>query len=835
MDTINVLFRDYPSLDHVICQNALLEEPHLLIRVHTCIHSMDTIKALLHYLHTALPQAQIIGESNEAVIYQGSILENECLISFTKLEGIILQAEFFETYEKHPDQLAQEVKTRAVLKQSNAAFVFFSSTYQKVAKFIKECSTFATDVKMFGGIACDTKNPTLRKETPGFVIFNETVSAHGLVIAALRHPDLQVYSNAICGVEQIGQTYTVTKTDGLYIEEINHQDASQWYRKLLDEEAFAKDPSISKVFPFVLPNDEDTVRTIFYDEEHGKIHWVDKADGNEAIRLSFCSPHQTIEEARKICQDLSSTSAETIFAYSCLVRKEIMNRCCNWELSPFQDANISGALCCGEICNINGHNVYSNSTCSLLALSMHPEKRLPIHREALDDVDDLGFDNQHILTYLLKSTSDDMYKTNTSLSRQIIEQNNQMLETIFNDSITGLANLTKYLYDRNHMSFNKICIINTQNGAMLRSHFGDEICNEEMNNKIHCCQEHLNDPQLHYYLHNQDCFMIAATESYSDETFLVKMKELFNYLANIEYQISGFFFVNEFALVIHEDELLEKAELTLSYIERCDQRFLLYYPNLGLESEVEAELECLANIKFAILHDGVEPYFQPIHDNQLHEILKYEALMRLRTRDGKILYPNQFLDIAKKFKLYEDLSRQMIAKVMNLYRDSLDSVSINLSVQDIYSDETKALIYTQLQQTKTPQNIIFEIVESEEIHKDNILEEFIRKIRSYGAKVAIDDFGSGYSNLLKLVKLNADYIKIDGEIIRNMLNDETCRKILDTILFLSQQTNTELIAEFVENDEIQKEIEHLGIRFSQGYHFSKPKPYDSFPHHKKTN
>lgn len=832
MQTINILYQNEASLTKLIAQHEFAKQDHLLIRLHTCIHTSDTIKPLLQLLHTVLPKATIIGSSHTAVIYHGEILEHVCLLSFTTLPNVHIQAQLFDLTNMEPLALAETVRKAELLQESNAAIVLFSSTYHKVGHFIKACEDFTNNIKMIGGIACDREDTTLRKGTPAFVCFNETVSIHGVVIASLQSASLTTYGNAICGVEQIGQTYTITKANGLYVEEINHQDASAWYRGLLDKQAFAQDPSISKVFPFVLPEHQNTVRTIFYDEETNRIHWVDNPNTPETIRLAYCSPQETIKEAHQICEDLQELEAESIFAYSCLVRNEIMNKCSTWELSPFKDTNISGALCAGEICHIQGRNVYSNCTCSLLTLATDGGT-LPIQMEALNDVDGLGFDNQHILTYLLKSTSDDMYKTNASLSKQIIEQNNQMLEALFVDQVTGLSNMTKYLYDRNHMDFNKVCIINTQNASMLRSHYGDELCNKELIHKVKRCRDFLNDSELYFYQHNQDCIMICALASYNDEQFLIKMKELFTFLSTIESKEKGFFYVNEFALVIHESELLEKAELTLSYIERSDQRFLLYYPNLGLESEVEVELECLANIKYAILHDGVEPYFQPIHDNQLHEIVKYESLMRLRTRDGKILYPNQFLDTAKKFKLYEDLSRQMIAKVMNLYRDSQDSVSINLSVQDIYSDETKALIYTQLIQTKTPHNIIFEIVESEEIHKDNILEDFIRHIRKLGAKIAIDDFGSGYSNLLKLVKLDADYIKIDGEIIRNMLQDETCRKILDTILFLSKQTHTELIAEFVENDQIQNEIEHLGIRFSQGYHFSKPKPYDCFPHHDK--
>lgn len=830
MKTFNTLFQDIAQLKAFMQDHEIVDDPHLLVRVHTGVHSEETIQPFLHTLCNLLPQASIIGGSHIAIIYKSEILFHECLISFTYLPSIQLTTALFDTREKHAVELAAEVEASKILKDAKASLLFLSSTFHKVAQFVKACNRFASEVALIGGITHDPKNTTLRNKETGFVFVNEEISSHAAVFCSMKGDPLYTYGNAIIGVEKIGQTYQITKTDGLYIEEINHQDASAWYRNLLDASSFAKDPDISKVFPFVLPDEEDGIRTIFYDREKEKIHWVDDAIVPQSIRIGYCSPDVSINQCRSLCQRLEEQSAETLFVYSCVVRNDIMHQCCHWELTPFQDTPIAGALCAGEICNVNGKNVYGNCTCSLLALGMDTEKRLNIHKDALDQVDDLEYDNQHILTYLLKSTSDDMYKTNTTLSAQILEQNNQMMETLFIDTVTALPNLTKYLYDKDHMDFNKLCIISTQNAGMLRSHYGDRACNQEMANKIQRTREFLNDPELYFYLHNQDSFMILAMTNYDDDEFLRKIKGLFTFLSTLEAKENGFYYVNEFAVIIHENNLLEKAELTLSYVERSSQRFLLYYPNLGLEVQVEEELQCLAHIKYAILHDSVEPYFQPIHDNKLKTIQKYESLMRLRTKDGDILYPNQFLDTAKKFKLYEELSRQMIGKVMNLYQDSEDCVTINLSEQDIYSDTTKALIYSQLKQTKTPQNIIFEIVESEEIHKDNILEDFIQHLRHYGAKIAIDDFGSGYSNLLKLVKLNADYIKIDGEIIRNMLKDETCHKILDTILFLSKQTHTELIAEFVETTEIQEEIESMGIRFSQGYHFSRPKPYQDFEH-----
>lgn len=828
MKTFNTLFRDFKQLQDVMQAHEIIDDPHLLVRVHTGVHTKETIQPFLSELCHLLPQASIIGGSHIAIIYNSEILFHECLISFTYMPSIQLQTAMFTTKNTSATALAANVEKSQILKDAKAGLLFLSSTFHKVSRFIQACDEFAKGVTLIGGITHDSSNTTLCKKEEGFVFVQDQVSTHAAVFCSMKGDPLYTYGNAIFGVEQIGQTYQITKSDGLYIDEINHQDASLWYRNLLDKDAFEKEPEISKVFPFVLPDEECGIRTVFYDTDKKKIHWVDDVIEQQNIRIGYCSPKVSIEQCRSVCQDLETVDAESLFVYSCITRNDIMHQCCKWELTPFKDTCIAGALCAGEICNVNGKNVYGNSTCSLLALGQQKDVHLNIHKDALDQVDDLEYDNQHILTYLLKTTSDDMYKTNASLSRQILEQNNQMMENLFVDSITKLPNLTKFLYDKDHMEFNKICMISTQNAAMLRSHYGDQPCNQEIVNKVQRTREFLNDPELYIYQYNQDRIMILALTNYDDEIYLKKIKGLFTYLGTIESKQNGFYYVNEFAVVIHEKDILEKVELTLSYVERSSQRFLLYYPNLGLEDQIEEELQCLSHIKYAILHDSVEPYFQPIHDNKYHTIQKYESLMRLRTKDGDILYPNQFLDTAKKFKLYEELSRQMIGKVMNLYIDSEDCVTINLSEQDIYSDTTKALIYSQLQQTKTPQNIVFEIVESEEIHKDNILEEFIHKLRHYGAKIAIDDFGSGYSNLLKLVKLNADYIKIDGEIIRNMLEDETCHKILDTILFLSKQTHTELIAEFVETSEIQEEIESMGIRFSQGYHFSRPKPYTDF-------
>ncbi|TLT02684.1 EAL domain-containing protein [Aliarcobacter cibarius] len=105
----------------------------------------------------------------------------------------------------------------------------------------------------------------------------------------------------------------------------------------------------------------------------------------------------------------------------------------------------------------------------------------------------------------------------------------------------------------------------------------------------------------------------------------------------------------------------------------------------------------------------------------------------------------------------------------------------------------------------------------------DLVSEFIDNAKSKGCKIAIDDFGSGYSNFEYLVKLKADYIKIDGSLIKNINSQKESYIVVLTIVNFAKQMGIKTIAEFIENEEIYKTINDLGIDFSQGYYFSSPK------------
>ncbi|MDX4013285.1 EAL domain-containing protein, partial [Aliarcobacter skirrowii] len=119
--------------------------------------------------------------------------------------------------------------------------------------------------------------------------------------------------------------------------------------------------------------------------------------------------------------------------------------------------------------------------------------------------------------------------------------------------------------------------------------------------------------------------------------------------------------------------------------------------------------------------------------------------------------------------------------------------------------------------------LVIELVESESIVDYKIAIEFIKRVKSKGCKIAIDDFGSGYSNFEYLVKLEADYIKIDGSLIKNIVTQKESFAVVSTIVNFAKQMEIKTIAEFVENEEIYKIIKNIGVDFSQGYYFTQPK------------
>lgn len=227
-------------------------------------------------------------------------------------------------------------------------------------------------------------------------------------------------------------------------------------------------------------------------------------------------------------------------------------------------------------------------------------------------------------------------------------------------------------------------------------------------------------------------------------------------------------------------------------------------------------------LKSAFINDNIEVYFQPLVNNKTLKVDKYECLVRLIDEDGKVVAPYFFLDISKKSNQYTKLTKIVLEKSFQKFENLPFEFSVNISYEDIENPDFLDFIKDLLNKYNVTNRVVFEILEDESIKNYNLLISFVDEVKALGCKVAIDDFGSGYSNFEHLLKMNIDYLKIDASLIKNIATNENSYKITKTIIEFAKNLNLKTIAEFVENEEIFNIVRNLGADYSQGYFFSAP-------------
>lgn len=329
--------------------------------------------------------------------------------------------------------------------------------------------------------------------------------------------------------------------------------------------------------------------------------------------------------------------------------------------------------------------------------------------------------------------------------------------------------------------------------------------------------------------HLQGDQFIIFTNCTNREEFTQEMFRINNYLSNkvliIDHKV---FYINTTVALSFEQpsHLFSSVNLANRYAKLKALSFNIFSQETSLEAEYKSNLDWIYKIRKALLEDRFTVFFQPIVSTKTKKILKYEALVRMIDIDGSIISPFFFLDKAKKSNQYTKITKKVIEKTIQMVSMKNMPCSINLTIEDIASDHVKNFIFDMLESCKMPEYITFELVESEGIENFKEVDDFIQKIKSFGCSLAIDDFGTGYSNFEYLLKLNADIIKIDGSLIKDIDTNIDKYDIVKTIVSFAKTKDLSVVAEFVSSEAIYEKIQLLEIDYCQGYYFGEPKPLE---------
>ncbi|MCT7513763.1 bifunctional diguanylate cyclase/phosphodiesterase [Aliarcobacter cryaerophilus] len=391
------------------------------------------------------------------------------------------------------------------------------------------------------------------------------------------------------------------------------------------------------------------------------------------------------------------------------------------------------------------------------------------------------------------------------------------------DYLTEIGSRYKLIEDISKQENLSISILDIKNFSDVNDFFGYKIGDYILKLVAKRIEELvIKKPSYSVYRLTSDVFAILASNE-SKIDFIKNIKEISKIISSKAIRAKGrevFVSINYTFSFEPKNSLLETANVMRKYT-KSNPNQIIYDRSLEIEKDYEKNIFWTLKIKKALENNDIIPYYQAIYNLQTNKIEKYEALMRLND-SGKIVSPFFFLDIAKKSGQYLQLTKRMIDSSFEYFKDKDFEFSINFTFQDIANEEISNYVIEKIKELNIGNRVVFEIVESEEIDDFNLINRFFSTIRKLGCKIAIDDFGSGYSNFEYLIKLDADYIKIDGSLIKDVLVSKGNENIITMIINFAKDQGFKTIAEFVSSKEILEKVKYLGVDYVQGYYIHEP-------------
>ena len=221
------------------------------------------------------------------------------------------------------------------------------------------------------------------------------------------------------------------------------------------------------------------------------------------------------------------------------------------------------------------------------------------------------------------------------------------------------------------------------------------------------------------------------------------------------------------------------------------------------------------------------PYFQPIMNIKNMKIEAYEVLTRIVIGD-RVIAAAEFVETAEGMGAIGKIDYQLIDMAFSKVREKnyTGHLFLNLSPKALVLNEFMPTVRRLLTDYHIdPSKMVFEITERDTVKNLSLVEQFVHDLKGEGFRFAIDDFGAGYSSYQYLKTFSVDYLKVDGEFIRNMEENGSIEKaIVKSIAALAESLGIKTIAEYVETREILGQVESTGIDYAQGYYIQRPLP-----------
>ena len=827
MKSQNIHFDTVEELSKQLSQRELEDSSQLLIQIFCAKADKNFITSLQKLIQTHYVQAVVIGTTTDGVIAENTVYHDTLsVINFTYFQHTVLNSAFVESEECNHNcmECGYDLMRQICCEDTQVVITFADGLHTNGEEFLKGCSAYSSDILIAGGMAADGG-----KFVETFVFDKERITSAGAVGVSLSSQHLFVANYYSFDWLPIGKKMQVTKAYNNRVYEVDGERIVDVYAKYLGSDVAAKLPQIGIEFPLLFEKDGVQVgRAVLSKHDDGSLTFAGNVEEGTTVRFGVGNIEMILKNSSYHIQKLLGRlekEPQAIFVYSCMARRRFLHDSVEYELAMLSKlGNVSGFFTYGEFFHNQNQNQLLNETMTILALSESDVEFKADIEKIEEEKKEFEVSTEHALAYLANKISDELSNLNEKLQEKVDEKTKYIYKQAYYDRLTQLPNRLSLINDISQHIGSILYLVNVDDFSSINDLFGHMAGDRILLQMVSILRESVEDSSKIYKLPSDEFAIIAplehtksAIESFAkriisrieEQHFIVKENQIY-----IGVTIAA-------AYINQSGSGLRNADMTLKLARRENRKFMFYNEDLELAKQYEENLKKVRLIKEGMKNGGIVPFFQPIIDTRTQKIVKYEALVRLQV--GEEVYPPAFfLQTSEKLKFYHDIMRKMVVKTFETAKRHSIDFSINLSYSDLTDEEFQRYLFEMIRTYDVGALLTVEILETQSIDYETNVRTFVKKIHEVGAKIAIDDFGSGYANFKHITNIECDYLKIDGSLIKDLDHDRDARLIVETIIVFAKKLGKQTVAEFVHSEKIYEIVKELGIDYAQGYYLGKP-------------
>lgn len=275
------------------------------------------------------------------------------------------------------------------------------------------------------------------------------------------------------------------------------------------------------------------------------------------------------------------------------------------------------------------------------------------------------------------------------------------------------------------------------------------------------------------------------------------------------------------------DVLMTRADIALNYSKAQGKGRFASLRDPDLEGYLLKQRFMYSRVNSAIRDQRLALAYQPIVKVSDSQVSHYEVLLRIEDEVGNYVSAYPLIQAAERQRdvgiLDKWVLNQVLTLLMQMRRNGQKHrLAVNISGMSMSDPQLTETLLQRIEFSGCGPDLVIEITESAALENISLTQSNIERLQALGCQVALDDFGVGYSSVNNLLSLPFDYVKVDGCFIRKLNSDDAVVPLLEFLVNISNLRGFQLVAEFVENEQVAKRLEEIGVQFAQGYHYGKP-------------